>query len=290
MSHNTDNEGVSIIASQFHLEALSKSLAEDLPLLMHGSGDVHPSLVNPATVSVLALLTGNYIHDLVDAAVDAHDILMNGAGGICPPPPPVYSDENNSHKKRKRKVEEDWEQPLPIPKIRRGANGNNGAVSFPITPYQPLNQPLKGNDLNDSNSELTFKAEVLPEEWQGVRGIDLYARRIRNKYTSLPTTIGTQSFIFPICHDAILYGRVMEVQAARRNLASVLVDPVMAKCIEDEGMDVLGETMYGWIDDEETSYGDKEASKEKKTELAKRVNCKAQWPGLEDLLPTRRFS
>merc|ERR1712137_493491 len=59
--------------------------------------------------------------------------------------------------------------------------------------------------------------------------------RSRRAYVTTPSTIGTQCFIFPICHDSGLHGRVMEVQAARRNIAPVLMDSVFADMINAEG-------------------------------------------------------
>ena len=60
---------------------LSKALQPDMKLLMHGSGDVGPSEVDDASKEMLSDLTVQYIYNLVEAAVDAHDILTDGAGG-----------------------------------------------------------------------------------------------------------------------------------------------------------------------------------------------------------------
>jgi len=87
------------------------ALIPDLPLLMYGSGDVHPTQTNPATVELIATLTAQYVEKLVHAAVDAQDILTDGAGGNLPKK--VF---------QKRKREDDWSQDLPMPKIRSELN------------------------------------------------------------------------------------------------------------------------------------------------------------------------
>ncbi|KAL3794214.1 hypothetical protein ACHAW5_000178 [Stephanodiscus triporus] len=45
----------------------------------------------------------------------------------------------------------------------------------------------------------------------------------------------TRSFIFPICHDAILYQRVKEVLASRRDILRDVVDPVLLDVMMEEG-------------------------------------------------------
>ncbi len=47
--------------------------------------------------------------------------------------------------------------------------------------------------------------------------------------------ITTKSFIFPICHDALLYGKVLDIQAARRDFAHDMVDKVTIDLINSEG-------------------------------------------------------
>jgi hypothetical protein len=47
--------------------------------------------------------------------------------------------------------------------------------------------------------------------------------------------IATKSFIFPICHDALLYGKVLDIQAARRDFAHDILDKVTIDLINKEG-------------------------------------------------------
>ena len=69
----------------------------------------------------------------------------------------------------------------------------------------------------------------------GAVGIDLGVfdkEHGRPKRTA--SVIGTQCFIFPICHDAELYGRVKEVQKERRQLVPLMMDPVIMDMVKTE--------------------------------------------------------
>mmetsp|Transcript_38537 Transcript_38537/g.69470 ORF Transcript_38537/g.69470 Transcript_38537/m.69470 type:complete len:148 (+) Transcript_38537:1-444(+) len=44
-----------------------------------------------------------------------------------------------------------------------------------------------------------------------------------------------RSFIFPICHDAVLYQRIKEVQASRRSIGRDLVDGALMEVMKEEG-------------------------------------------------------
>ena len=85
------------------------AIPPDMPLLMHGSGNVAPSQVNADTVAILSELTVQYISQLVDAVVDAHDLLTDGTGGVLPPP--------NMRKQKLMERTNYWDKPLPEPKI-----------------------------------------------------------------------------------------------------------------------------------------------------------------------------
>ena len=65
-------------------DGLADALRPSLPALLYGSGDVTPPETDAATVGLLSHLTASYVAALVDAAVEAHDILTDGAGGILP--------------------------------------------------------------------------------------------------------------------------------------------------------------------------------------------------------------
>ena len=266
-----------------------RSLQKDMRVLMHGSGDVVPSEVNPESVRLLSELTANYIANLVHAAVDSHNLLNGGIPQPLPPPPLARSlktalprplADNSSIggfststaadnsktdvtkipepklRKRRRVTDEFWDEPLPEPKIK--------------------NVPVKATESKGP------KFEGVPvDEWVGVSGVDFFERhRARHAHVSLPSAIGTQSFIFPVCHDVELYGKVLEVQAARRNLGPLLSDPVIQDVVRKEshqqGSGALRKrekkTPGGAADDSDDLDSENEGSG-------------AAWPGLDSLLP-----
>jgi hypothetical protein len=231
--YNNNNMPASITSK--HKEAFEKcaaAIAPDMPLLMHGAGDVLPQNVDKESAALLARLSADFISKLCGAAVDAHDILTDGAGGMLPPPslekklhPMAYSEE--SKRKRKTPGEEYWDDPLPMPNIKGAAKTKK---------HQP---------------------------WVGLAGVDLQqASRTRKRHVQMP--IGTQSFIFPICHDAEMYQRVVQLQAARREIQQVLEDSVITDLLQEE-------LVKQKEDDEDDELIDSE------------------WPGLEALLPIHKF-
>lgn len=252
------------------------AISADMPLLMHGSGDVQPASVNGDSALLLSKLTANYIHELVGAAINAHDILTDGAGGLLAPPPPVAHNgkavrpplpyrrkyPGADEKKRKRKIggEDYWDDPLPQPKIRAHSSHNN----------------------NKQTPEI-----VHVDEWVGLSGVDFYeTSRSRAPHVSLPSAIGTQCFIFPICHDAQLYGRVMEVQAARRNIAPVLMDSVVMDMVAEEGKTKSKSRKRA----AEKEGGDEEENEDDDVDNEDDDADKPTWPGLDQILPAYRAS
>ena len=282
-------------------DALTRSLLPTLPPLLHGSGDVEPSAVNPATVALLADMTATYVGKLVDAAVDAHDVLTDGAGGIRPPPnfprrggdgDDGTSSSNSSSRKRNGSIA----TATALGKRRRPADANTGSSTAGSSSKRRRKVPSawnvgdQGGDYDDRDSkgpppepgsvDDTWDTVEVPlpkitrveraaaavaaaaktaigaataaaaaadgdstavhhSEWVGLTGIDLFAPRRRVPYASPPNAIETKSFIFPICHDATLYGRIMEVQKARRTIVPMLGDPILMDLVQTEGRDVV---------------------------------------------------
>lgn len=238
------------------------AITPDMPLLMHGCGDVAPSEVNPETAKLVAELTVTYISELVNAAVDAHDILTDGAGGLLPPPPlsnkrKVPSSPIHTTKRHKKAVADYWDEPLPEPKIRQASK--------------------------ESNETKVVDAD----EWCGVAGVDFFQDSRRSAFVSAPlTAIGVQSFVFPVCHDSGLYGRVMEVQAARRNIAPVLMDSTWLDMVNAEG----GRLGSSKNKRPETPANDTENPEDTEQEDEENVEEEVlpTWPGLESILPVHR--
>lgn len=234
------------ISSQ-HDEAFEKcvaALVPDMPLLMHGAGDVLPEHVDMESAALVARLTTDYITKLCSAAVmDAHDILTDGAGGMLPPPaipktlhPMPYSEELKHSKKRKTPGEEYWDDPLPNPTIK---------------------------STSKASSEQQQQNKMQP--WVGLHGVDVYeASRIRKRHIQL--AIDTQSFVFPICHDAELYQRVVQLQAAQRETQRILEDSVITELIQEE------------------------FSKPKEDEEEEEEVMDPEWPGMNAILPIHRFN
>jgi|AntRauTorckE5430_2_1112549.scaffolds.fasta_scaffold02191_1 hypothetical protein len=260
------------------------ALIPDLPLLMYGSGDVHPTQTNPATVELIATLTAQYVEKLVYAAVDAQDILTDGAGGNLPKQ--VF---------QKRKREDDWSQDLPMPKIRSELNlEREGGKRASADPDNLAAAPLE--DCDSENGEY-------------VKGLDIYPNRIREPHSDIPSTIGAQSFVFPICHDAEMYSKVQENKTFKAQLDETLVDSTVMDFIkeEEEGLEHLANSVFHWVsvgDKEDASASaaaaavpnaadDKKLKNEKdiarRKEMARRLVARrgldVQIPGVQDLLP-----
>ena len=258
-------------------DALVSSLTPTMPILMHGSGDVEPSQVDPATAHLVADLTATYVGQLVDAAVDAHDILTDGAGGIRPPPnfprDDVVSAKRNSRvsmatvkqsggsigggTKRMRgnassisggggssgadvvpgSIDDCWDDvEVPLPKVRKTPSTAAAAAGTKsaLLPSRTMSTDQQPNNNNNNNNDDDVSAD-----WAGLAGVDLFGPRRRVPYAGPPYAIETKSFIFPICHDATLYGRIMEVQKARRTIAPLLVDPILRDMVRGEGREVV---------------------------------------------------
>lgn len=232
-----------------------QGILPDIPLIMYGSGDVRPEEVDPSTAELVAILTAEYISKLVGKAVDAHDILTNGMGGVLPPKP------------YKKRMVQDWAQPLPIPKIK-----NRNEKIGEIVKQQKIEEGENSTD--DRNIQI-------------IQGVDIYSDRIRNTYTTTPYMIGAQSFLFPCCHDAELYNRVQDLKSIRNNIQSSMTDSAIMDFIreEEDGYDHLAQSAFSWMKTEGGEPGaEEERRKENSRRLAVRTGLDVQIPGIEDLL------
>eukprot|EP00980_Cylindrotheca_fusiformis_P009085 scaffold1965_cov110-Cylindrotheca_fusiformis.AAC.8 len=253
-------------------EEIVQALSRDMPMVMHGSGE--PAEVDPQSVRLLSELTANYIGNLVEAAVDAHAILNDGPKPLPPPPfsrvvpskPPHPDSEEAASKKRRRVVDDFWDEPLKEPKIKNEIDAATGDTTMEET--------------GGTNEE------VPEEEWVGVSGVDFWeTSRARKAYVGSPAAIGSPSFIFPICHDPGLYGRVIEVQRiARRSIAPILEDPVVKAVLAEEG----AKTGPGALRKRESKVKKGgEGAEPVETDSEDEDGNKAAWPGLDSMLPVR---
>ncbi len=310
-----------------------ESLIPTMPLLMHGSGDVAPSLVNPLSARFMAELTVQYISSLVDAAVDAQDMLLadrcheKDARANFPIPPPLQevrqrripplppvptlqqpsngsNDNNSSRRKQRRAVDDYWDEPLPAPKIRKAGEQDHAQI---ITNMNVVDHEFDQDDDEDQGHPM-----VPFDEWVGVAGVDFRKDRTRMAHVQAPFAIGTQCFIFPICHDAGLYGRVLEVQAAQRNIAPLLVDSVVMEMVRTEAVaasadakrnnarskqkknnsnngEQQGKSKRSNEDDEEEENEEVDEEEEEPEEEEEEDEfSRPTWPGLDSILPIYR--
>lgn len=252
-------------------------LLDDTATIMHGSGDVIPSETDPETVKLVASLTAQYISKLVDAALDTHAMMRDNPASRklpwAPPaafkrsrqpplPPPPQPRENKPQqletidghaltywrqgpRKHQRSNTECWDLGLPPPKIRK---------------KEKVDQP------------------PTVDEWVGVAGVDFYENRTRAAYCKGPTALTTQAFVFPVCHDVYLYGRIMQVQAAKRNLDSVLQDAALLKVVRDEGKR------------DKESGGTSDPEDDDEAAAADEFEDGPNWPGMSGLLPVHRLA
>lgn len=267
------------IPSDILLNELADGILPDLPLVMHGSGDVNPRDVSNTTASLLSHLVASYIRDLIDAALDAHDVLTDGFGGLLPPPNYFQSihhhDNECSNKSKKQRNTFSMD-------IMNNENNN----------WQPT--VTKSNSF-EKGEEYHVKVEDeslnFDKYYLGVSGVDLHQNYIRYKYSTIPYTIGTQSFIFPICHDPILYGRVKEIQTARRTFTDVLMDPVIMNCINEENIkpfnsNFMSSESKSLILERNSVKSESETDEEKVWQEGEVESLEVFWPGMDKLLPT----
>lgn len=303
-------------SQQAFTEAVA-ALSRDMPILMHGSGDVLPDQVDPATVQMLSELTARYISNLVDAAIDAQELLAGGQQAVARPPPPRYprsrnpplpsepepattttkkksdKDDNTTKssklKKRPHRPDVDyWDEPLPEPKIvaKKRAKLSTTTDMVLATAGGP-------STLNEDEAK---SKPVHIDQWVGAAGVDLWEQsRSRAAFVRMPDAVGVQCFIFPICHDGFLYGKVMQVQASRRAIAPVLVDSVLLDLVRTEGALARRHAPRRKKTDSKKSSnndsGDADVEDEKQDEEDEMPQDDgAAWPGLEFLLPVHAIT
>lgn len=340
--------------SQDAYSEIVDSLSKDMPLIMHGSGDVPIWDVNPRSARILAQLTANYISNLVEAAVDSQEILNDGERPSLPPPPLM-----SKEKRRKAPLPSAYEWPPSLlaksskapatttaatkkkkkqtkAEAAAAAKGTTGAATpdakdaaakkattTGAKPAAAVNKPNFGEKKKRKRRDVDYWDEPLPEpkiknktsseptfseadgiiykgvpigDWVGVAGVDFFEdSRIRNAHVSLPAAVGAQNFIFPVCHDKHLYGKILEIQATRRSMEPILTDSVVMDVIraetnlqgpfgalrkrrerEQKQKKSGGETSGGQEDEDEEPEG---------TDSEDEFSRRPVWPGLDELLP-----
>jgi hypothetical protein len=394
-----------IVWNDMYSETIA-AISNEMPLLMHGAGDVVPDEVDPATAKLLSALTVQYISRFVDAAIDSREMLLDhqhlfypkrkkiskkrklqqqqasdtnksgtnpstntstlgtGGGGNhgsngtklytrmirpdpplpppsyyhsrrpdIPPPPDVDDDTKDKiqkngtnggvgigsnklgsfdktkisiprylqeaskalDKKRKRLHNVDyWDEPLPEPKIK-----NKNVVVSTGQHHTP-----------QSRLSVAATDNIHVDEWVGAAGVDLFEHRCRAAYVRGTAAITTQSFIFPICHDVYTYGRIRELQTAKRtafNSGTILQDTSLMDVIRTEGRNFLkrnkkkkqlkGKASKSKSNNERSTSGgtsdpddDDENNDDSDSDMSNDGEGPEgpMWPGLEGLLPIYR--
>lgn len=208
--------------------SLAIDLLPSLPLLMHSAGDALPEEVSPESTAVLSTLVEQYISSLVTAAMDAHDVRTNGevVGGGAVLGIPYFNEKrqsessasNNGGVSKKRKIEY-WDEPL---------KSEDDIISS-----EEDDAPLLASGRRSSISSTSSLNEMKAVCTAAL--LDIHTSRSRKHYVTPATALDVKSFIFPICHDAVLYQRVKELQSQRRQIKRDLTEGQFMKAMREEG-------------------------------------------------------
>ena len=297
----------------------TRGLEVDIPVLLHGtlggsllpfSSSTDEKKFDPVltakaardTHHLVAALTAQYIHRLVDAALDVRDIQLFGDSAHYNdlqqqlPPPPLESlyqprssqkvadvESKSSHKKRSAIAINSWDMPLPKPKIR-GRSESKAGVS---RDEQTQNPAINGISI---------------DQWVGAVGLDMWQNsRARATYTQ-HRSVTAQHFIFPLCNDSYLYGRIREMQASKVNVIEPLLhDTAVWDVIRTEGQLQREEILRSRrrikrkkkkqkVEPKRATTNSDEDSDEDADESDPDEDDPPTWPGLERLLPVNRLN
>jgi hypothetical protein len=301
--------------------AVTRGLAVDVPVLLHGSlgGSLNssnssidekkfdPELTAKAvrdTHHLIAALTAQYIHRLVDAALDVRDMQLFGDAAHYDnlrhqlPPPPLESlyqprtsqniieVESKSYQRKHSLISgNSWDNPLPKPKIRGRSDSKTGT-----TRDEHLQQNAK-NDIRDT------------DQWIGAVGLDMWQNSRARAIYIQNRSVTPQHFIFPLCHDSYVYGRIREVQASKVNVIEpILHDTTVLDVIRTEGQLQRKEmlrsrrqitskkTKKQKVETKRATTNSDEDSDEDVQESDSEEDDTPTWPGLNRLLPANRLN
>ena len=211
-------------------DSLAIALLPSLPLLMHSAGDALPEDVSPESTAVLSTLIEQYISSLVSAAMDAHDVFTDGevVGGGAALNIPSFLDKRKSVNEndragpgKKRKIDY-WDEPL--------TNSDDDISSDDDAPLSASRRRSSLNSNSSVNETPTSGTAAL---------LDIHTSRTRKYYVTAPTAMDVRSFIFPICHDAVLYQRIKELQSNRRQIRRDLTERTLIQMVREEGDELI---------------------------------------------------
>lgn len=197
-------------------------------------------------------------HDTVAALAQDMPLLMHGAGDSAQPDPESAV----------------WLSTLTVQYItnlvdaaldahRMLQDGDRKGTAFPPPP--PRKRKLPGKS-----------------DWVGATGVDLRESRIRSAYVRGTAALSTSAFLFPICHDGYVYGKVTSLLQAQRLMTPVLLDPVLTDVVQTEASEPTAKKQKEGEDDDGEEKSDQEEEEDEETGPA--------WPGLDNFLPIHRTS
>lgn len=155
------------------------------------------------------------------------------------------TDQERVVKHKKQQKVDYWDEPLPPP----GADNNDDDLDSSNDPYQSESSDDSDDDdapliaaaprCTSSSSSISVIEQTTHSHRNGIVPIDLHStQRTRNYYVTAPTALDARAFIFPVCHDAVLYQRIKEVQASRRTIRREVLDNSCLMQIMREGENI----------------------------------------------------
>lgn len=152
-----------------------------------------------------------------------------------------------SARRKKAKIDY-WDVPLPIPPPPSSLHSHSSNLSHYSNVdddddsdeddelQMSMLSPFRRNSSSACSSSMMYGTQGDNPLLRGFAPVDLHANeRSRKYYVAAPTVMDARSFIFPICHDAVLYQRIKEVQANRRAIHKDVVDNALLEVMREEG-------------------------------------------------------
>lgn len=246
---------------------------KDLPVLLHAVG---ATSVDPDAISLVASLTVEFTTKLIDAALECCDHQFPDTQDNFHP---VARPKDDSFSK-KRKESRPFDSPLPEPKVRRKET-------------KPL--PKTGSWFDEQEHGKLPPPSMA--DWVGTRGVDLW-EDIR--IPPAATRLSAHHFLFCLCHDTYLYGRIRQaITAKKTEFVPLLTDPVIQDMVQEEAALLKEQEREKHKSKQrkesakkqsgDTSDGDDEED-EKEDEVRIEDDETPSWPNLSGLLPVFRDS
>ncbi len=252
-------------------ETTCNSIANDMPALFHGAG----LQCTNETASLMAFLTTQYMTKMVKQAVVTCQYQFPKHTTT-----PVF---------RKRKVATNFDDPLPVPKIRKKTDPSDDAKQqqTAATAVEIKNWDLPQTQANPSQATNHPSMQADSQPWVGASGVDVWEsnrRKLRN-------SIGLHSahFVFLLCHDKYAYGKIRQLKSTKNTL-TILEDPVVRETIVEQALEEKrlrqpAKPKKKTADDVEDEEDDEESSQEAVSDDDEDAPA---WPNLDRLLPAYR--